>query len=527
MFVCAYVFSNKLVDDVSFDRMKKTLNDIQEQLLKDPNSCKYLVQVLLGLSKTLTNASLDEDLIFFDETLNQPQKEAVKRSLEAMQLHLIHGPPGTGKTTTVVEIVRQLVSRNLKVLVCAPSNVAVDNIIEKITSHKQNMVPMVRLGHPSRVLPSILQLTLDAQVKTCESGQIVREIREEIDSNLRKMSKAKSKSEKRNLYTEIRELRKDLRQREPNVVKDIMDKSRIIFSTLSGSGSKLLRNENFDVVVIDEVSQSLEPECWIAVMKANRAIFAGDPLQLPPTVQCKKAIGLEKTIYDRLSTLYGDDVQSLLSIQYRMNTKIMNWSSSEMYKGKLEACESVKNRLLYQIGNVEKTEDTEFPLIMYDTAGTDMFESLDEDDSKYNIGEAKLASRHVKLLLKAGVPSSEIAIISPYNAQVQLLKGYFKDYSSLEIGSVDGFQGREKEAIVISLVRSNPDGSVGFLSESRRLNVAITRAKRQVTLICDSETVGRDKFMKRMLDYFEDNSDQRFAYVYEDELNQMSIEKKD
>ena len=506
------------MDDVNFERMRKGLEILKEMLASDKYNA--LLRVAFGKGEPSTPISCGE-IKFLNEGLNEPQQDAIRFALESQEIALIHGPPGTGKTTTVVEILQQLLLRGKRVLVCTPSNVAVDNIIERIPRNKANP-PMIRLGHPSRILPSALDYALDVQLKQCDSGQIVADIRTEIDDHLKKVSKAKSYADRKALFTEIKALRKDLRQREPKVLQDLITKARVIFSTLSGAGSKMIRDETFDVVMIDEVSQSLEPECWIALMKAPKAILAGDPMQLPPTVLSTQASrrGLERTLYDRLSKMHGDKIQRLLSIQYRMHETIMNWSSREMYNGKLDAFPSVRLRQLYDLPHVVRNEDTEPTLILFDTSGCECTESADEDDSKLNTYEAKLAAMHVEALIHSNVPADSIALITPYNAQVQHLKSLLKEkYPALEIGSVDGFQGREKEVVVLSLVRSNAQGQVGFLAESRRLNVAITRAKRQVCLICDVETVGRDEFMKRMVAYFEEHADHRYAYMYEDVLH--------
>jgi len=290
-----------------------------------------------------------------------------------------------------------------------------------------------------------------------------------------------------------------------------------VCTTLSGAASsKLQKLSNFDYVCIDEVSQSLEAECWIAALQGKRLILCGDPLQLPPTIKSSKAAteGLERTLFDRLQKKFGDQVVRMLTVQYRMNEGISEWASKEMYKGKLKADPKVAKHLLIDLPTVAKKksqldqDEAPYlftPLYLIDTAGCDLLESVGDDgDSKFNDGEANVAVQHVKALIAAGVAPSEIAVITPYNAQVQRLQSQLRlEYPDLEIGSVDGFQGREKEAIVLSLVRSNDAGEVGFLKEDRRLNVAVTRARRHVALVCDSATMESHPFLKHMVEYFE------------------------
>ena len=212
-------------------------------------------------------------------------------------------------------------------------------------------------------------------------------------------------------------------------------------------------------------------------------------------------------MFDRIRSLWGAKVVRMLKIQYRMNELISNWASTEMYHSELVPHDSVRHRTLNQLPKTKNTEETAAVLMLIDTAGCNMMESeAADDESKFNEDEAKVVQKHVEKLVADGIPPNEIAVITPYNAQVTVLKGLLKEkYPEIEIGSVDGFQGREKEAVVISLVRSNDNGEVGFLKEDRRLNVAITRAKRHVCVVCDSETVGKHPFLQRMVDYFFEN----------------------
>ena len=460
---------------------------------------------------------------FYNCNLNEIQRKSVLQALNARELFLIHGPPGTGKTMTVVEIILQLVKPMIryaskdknftppKILVCGPSNISVDNIVERLETSRQG-IKMVRMGHPARLLESALKHSIDVMVRESDGAALTADVRKEIDLILKDLKKKIPSSERREKYGELKLLRKELKQRENRLIKDVLMSSQVILTTLNGCGSKQMREMAFDVVIIDEASQALEAECWIAINLARKVILAGDHLQLPPTVKSKEASkeGLEKTLFSRIMNKKKKELSSftsMLTLQYRMNEAIMSFSSKELYDSQLIADSSVQGHLLSHIPGVRKCEETEAPLFLIDTIGSCKLETLGGDDeSKYNEGEVELVKRHLELLVNAGVDPSLIAIITPYNAQVECLRNQLSEkYAKLEIGSVDGFQGREKEAIIISLVRSNNKSDIGFLSEVRRMNVALTRAKRHCCLVCDSETVSCHPFYERLLDHFQEN----------------------
>ena len=445
--------------------------------------------------------------IFYNESLNGVQKEVVEYALNENEIALIHGPPGTGKTTTIIEIVRQLCkplygpfkrsSKPLKILICGPSNLSVDNILEKLISFN---LKMVRIGHPVKVIDTCLKYCLDNCIKTSDSGRLAQDVQREINTLVEELQKKISSSDRKSKYSELKLLRNELKLRNRELADTVINECQIVLSTLNSCASKYLHSKTFDVVIIDEVTQALEAECWLAVSKATKVIMAGDPKQLPPTVLSKKAKELEITLFDRLKPIYPS---RLLTIQYRMNSQIMDWSSQEMYEGKLIAHETVKSRLLCDLEPVRQTDETIIPLLFIDTQGSGTIESAsDDEDSKFNEGESELVVKYFKSLIEAGVSSKDIAIITPYNAQVSLLRSKLKtDFEDLEIGSVDGFQGREKECVIISFVRSNDEKQIGFLKESRRTNVAITRAKRHCCLIGDSDTLESDPFFKRLVNF--------------------------
>ena len=395
-----------------------------------------------------------------------------------------------------------MVQRKLRVLVCGPSNVSVDNIVERLAPHK---LPIIRLGHPARLLPSVLNHSLDVLTRASNAAEIVQDVRKEMDSKQASIKKTRNGRERRAIYGEMKELRKEYREREKECVTSLVGGSKVVLATLHGAGGFQLRNEQFDVVIIDEASQALEAQCWIPLLSAKKAVLAGDHLQLPPTIkssntkpmvekgkaeaqQAKKNsanISLEITLFDRLLKMHGSLIKRMLTVQYRMHEKIMKFPSDEMYESKLLAGEAVKSRLLKDLPyETQDTDDTREPLVFYDTQGGDFPEKAEDvnadkatskgalmSDSKSNEMEAALAKSHVTNLVHAGVLPEDIAIVTPYNAQLALLAHNLKvEFPGIELGSVDGFQGREKEAVIVSLVRSNPDHEVGFLAEKRRLN---------------------------------------------------------
>ncbi|XP_039115419.1 DNA-binding protein SMUBP-2 isoform X1 [Dioscorea cayenensis subsp. rotundata] len=503
----------KVANEVTYNSMKNTLVQLSKGVQKGPAA--DLIQVLFG-EKPPTISKKTMSLTSFNKNLDHSQKEAISKALSSRDVFLLHGPPGTGKTTTVVEIILQEVKNGSKVLACAASNIAVDNIVERLVPYR---VRLVRFGHPARLLPQVLESALDAQVLRGDNSGLANDIRKEMKVLNGKLLKAKDRNTKREIRKELRALSKEERTRQQLAVADVIKNADVVLTTLTGAFSRKLDGVTFDLVVIDEAAQALEVACWIALLKGSRCILAGDHLQLPPTVQSVEAErkGLGKTLFERLADLYGEAVTSMLTVQYRMHELIMNWSSKELYDSKIEAHSSVARHVLYDIEGVQRSSSTESALLLIDTAGCDMEEKKDEEDSTMNEGEAAVAIAHAKRLVESGLHATNIGIITPYAAQVVLLKtlrskeGKLKE---LEISTVDGFQGREKEAIVISMVRSNSKKEVGFLTDHRRMNVAVTRARRQCCIICDTDTVSHDSFLKRMIEYFEEHAEYLSASEY-------------
>ena len=515
----------KLANQVTYNRLLQNLHQLgrcaqsgaDEGKGRDTCPGRKLVPILFGQR----DPQHEKEIVSWKANnlkLDESQKEAIGAALRARELFLIHGPPGTGKTTTVVEYIFQEVKRGKRVLAAAASNIAVDNMVERLTGTSKKL-KVLRIGHPARLLPSVLDTCLEARVLASDSSALAKDCRSEMKTLTLQLLKLKrfQRAEKKEIREELKRLRKEERQRQTAAIVEVMRRSNVVCSTLTNCPSHHLRNEVFDVVVIDEAAQALEVACWGGILKAAKVVLAGDHLQLPPTILSKRAEekGFGTTLFERLHTLYGQSCSSMLNVQYRMNSKIMEWSSQAMYCGQLQAHPSVADHTLGQLVQARSSgKDTAFPILQaIDTAGCDMLESCEQDhDSKYNEDEAGLVQIIVQDLLHRGLIPSDIGVITPYRAQVSLLRNLrATKWEGVEISTVDGFQGREKEAIVISLVRSNENGEVGFLSDKRRMNVAITRARRHCTIVGDSDTASNDPFLAALFRYFEEYGEVRSA----------------
>lgn len=452
----------KLADDVTYRRMNQTMEKMQKMTESEYSS---FMRVLFGLSSPFPvprDLSSDPEygkVEWLDPTLNDSQKDAIRFALASREVALIHGPPGTGKTHTLIELILQMVKRGQRILVCGPSNISVDNIVERLSPHK---IPILRLGHPARLLPSVLDHSLDVLTQTSEAGLIVRDVRSEMDAKQASIKKTKSGRERKAIYGELKELRKEYRERERRCVDTLIKGSKVVLATLHGAGGFQLKNEEFDVIIIDEASQALEAQCWVPLLAARKAVCAGDHLQLPPTVKSTnskiklkpkegeggslsliKGMALETTLFDRLLKLHGEAIKRMLTTQYRMHEAIMRFPSDALYESRLVAAEAVRSRLLRDLPyGVEDNEDTNEPVIFFDTQGGDYPEKSEEEESGNNAGgggggggkkgsirslygesksnemEAALVRRHVGKLVDAGVRPADIAVVTPYNAQV-------------------------------------------------------------------------------------------------------------
>ncbi len=436
---------------------------------------------------------------------NASQKQAIEFAMSARDLAIIHGPPGTGKTTTVVEFIRQSVLKGAKVLACAPSNTGVDNLLEKLVA---NRIRVVRIGHPARVQEELQAFTLDAIVESDAAMKVVGEMMKEAEKLSRKASKfTRAKplpGERSDLRQESRRLRDDARVYEKQIIANVLDRADVICAT-TNFDPDILGGRAFDLAVIDEACQSTEPGCWPVVLRADRIVLAGDHCQLPPTIISAEAAaqGFAVSLMERLVDDYGDRVTKQLNVQYRMHESIMQFSSQCFYSGTLKADESVRTHLLTDLVAPPFSEMLMSPVTFVDTAGAGWEEEQELDgESRFNSQEADWILQQVRELCSTGVEPKDIAIIAPYAAQVRWLRQNCP-FKAVEIDTVDGFQGREKEAILITLVRSNAIGEIGFLADTRRMNVALTRAKRKLIVIGDSATLAHNEFYANMIGYFE------------------------
>jgi superfamily I DNA and/or RNA helicase len=463
-----------------------------------------LRDVLLGLRSPAYH--LVDSPAPLNTSLNDSQLEAVRFALSAEDVAIIHGPPGTGKTTTLVELIRQITRTGQRVLAVAPSNLAVDNLFEKLLTSGERAI---RVGHPARVRPDLRYQTLDALAENHPNLKLARKLARDayaLRVQASKYTRARPEpGERRARRQEAKQMLADARKIEDQVVASVLDSARVVCATLTGLDRDMLGSQHFDWCIMDEASQCTEAAAWAPLQIADRLVLAGDHFQLPPTIISSQAVaqGFNVSLLERLIGQLGKGVARRLSVQYRMHQQIMKFSSQEFYEDSLSADGSVRDHLLLTLPGLAANELTGTPIDFIDTAGASYDESVElEGDSRYNLQEADLVVKKVQSLLANGLAPTEIAVISPYSAQVRLLRERLQQ-PEMEIDSVDGFQGREKEAVIVSLVRSNREGLIGFLEDVRRMNVALTRARRKLIVIGDSATITIHPFYQRMVTYFE------------------------
>lgn len=503
----------QLIYDASgFSDMEKAL---KEAIQATDTRLAVLRDTLLGSRQATWDATVPR--IERPMTLNASQQAAVDLCVRASDVAIIHGPPGTGKTTTLVEVISQLSARSKPILVCAPSNSAVDLLTERCAARG---LDVVRIGNLSRVDESVMRHTLSERWKSHPLADEIKRYRKQSDEYRRlatkyKRSFGRSEMEQRKLLLqEAKNVMADARRLEDEVTERVLATADVVACTLVGSRNHEIRQMQFSAVVIDEAGQALDPAMWIPIARANKVILAGDPHQLPPTIMSQAAsrAGLGVTLLERAIAAQPDAV-CLLNEQYRMNRIIMGYSNLAFYDGKVIAHPSVE----------EHTHPPDRPLseslIMIDTAGRGWNEEAgDNAESLRNVGEVQLALRVLQELAPA--PDITVGVISPYRGQVRELQAqlpveaasWFQD---LDINTVDSFQGSECDVIIISLVRSNDEADIGFLQDIRRMNVAMTRARKKLVVLGDSATIGGHAFYRGFLEYVEAHGTYRSAWEFD------------
>ena len=433
--------------------------------------------------------------------LNATQEEAVNEVLRAKDVAVVHGPPGTGKTTTLVEAIYETLRRENQVLVCAQSNMAVDWISEKLVDRGINVL---RIGNPSRVNDKMLSFTYERRFEAHPDYPQLWSIRKTI-----RELRAHRKRGDEKFHQKMESLRSRATELEVRINAELFGEARVIACTLVGAANRLLEGQKFNTLFIDEAAQALEAACWIPIRRASRVVFAGDHCQLPPTVKSYEAMseGLGMTLMERI-VKQKPEVVTLLKMQYRMNEDIMRFSSEWFYKGQVESAPEVRNRSIL---------DYDIPMLWIDTADMACREEfVGESYGRINKTEARLTIAALQLYFdKIGKERIieeriDVGIISPYRSQVQYLRqmikkdAYFKPFRHLiSVNTVDGFQGQERDVIMISLVRANDEGQIGFLRELRRMNVAITRAKMKLIILGDAPTMTHHPFYKKLYEYID------------------------
>ncbi|RYY58775.1 MAG: DUF2075 domain-containing protein [Chitinophagaceae bacterium] len=509
-----------LFDDNSYDEMENALKQAPLKMEKKSDT-STLIHVLTGEQ----SPGFDPGVFSYPfPDLNPSQEQAVHRILSANELAIVHGPPGTGKTTTLVQAIQALYKKDhQRILVVAPSNTAVDLLSEKLSAAGLHVL---RVGNPVRVSERLSSLTLDSRMQQHpgmkEIGKLKKranEFRNMAHKYKRNFGKAE-RDQRKALLDEARDIMKQVGNTEQYILDDLVSKAQVVAATLVGANHYTVRHLEYHTVVIDEAGQSLEPACWIPILKAKKLVLAGDHLQLPPTIKSVEAArgGLAVTLLEKLAARYPDAV-TLLEEQYRMNKTIMGFPSARFYEHRLKAHPSVASRLLL---------DGDQPLLFIDTSGCG-FDEKAEGSSTSNPEEASFLIRQVSLLLEQlesihgeNVQVS-VGLISPYKEQVVLLRSLAehapvmtKYRDQISINTIDSFQGQERDVIYIGMTRSNTESKIGFLADTRRMNVAMTRARKKLVVIGDSGTLSSHDFYASFISYAEKNNGYKSAWEWMD-----------
>ena len=517
-----WMYSGKLgiildYDQKSYQEMILALHQIQKE--KDTPAA-LLREILEGKKSSQSQLKTFTPI---NISLNPSQINAIQAILDQPLITVLHGPPGTGKTTTLVEAIYQKVKLKEKILIAAPSNNAVDLIVEKLSNLN---VKVLRIGHLSRINQEVVSHTLEYKIEKSSEIQSIKKLRKEAD-NYRKMAMKykrnfgkEEREQRRLLLNEAKAIGWQIKQIEDYMIQSFVSQADVICTTLVGSAHSYLKNIIFDTVFIDETSQALEPATWIPILKSKSVVLAGDPFQLPPTVKSDKAmqLGLAKTLLDRAFELKENVF--LIDTQYRMHPSIMAFSNLYFYQNQLKSGENVLNHYFEDFNLFQS------PLVFIDTAGCAFDEIINpQSKSIYNPEEANFVLQILDKIyyeLTQNEQNPEIAVISPYKQQTIYLNELDFETNqlilnqNLQIHTIDSFQGQEKDVILISLVRSNTENTIGFLSDYRRMNVALTRARKLLVVVGDSSTIGNDLFYKKFIDYTQENGFYHSAYEYMD-----------
>lgn len=498
-----YAIQGILGIQLSFDATSHRVMREAIATLKNTEDKKiiHLRDVLVGTSKPTFRT---EQPVYFP-WLNQSQNSAIQKVLRAREVAIVHGPPGTGKTTTLVEAISETLKRETQVMVCAQSNAAVDWISEQLLARG---ISVLRVGNPMRVSDNLLEATYEKRYEAHPDYIELWSIRKAQREALAKLSSKKtSATERRSASNLLSKLRNRSTELEIRINEDLFDKSRVIACTLIGTASRVLERRHFSTLFIDEAAQAFEAACWAAIIKADRVIFAGDHLQLPPTIKCHEAEvkGLNKTLMEKVASEKPNCVE-LLTVQYRMHKDIMQFSSNWFYEGRLVADKNIAERTIIPLDS---------PLVWKDTS------KLGFEEQQNPLSQSRLNSSEALLLVKTlrdycrqmGIERIineriDFGIISPYKSQVQLLRKLIKQSKflkpilpSITVNTVDGFQGQERDVILISMVRGNDEGRIGFLNDLRRMNVAITRSRMKLIILGDTATLCKTKFYRQLINH--------------------------
>ena len=513
----SYVDGDRMVvavpDTAPIIELQNTDQQLGVQLSFDETSYRTMFDALDRVMRAKNNRLAELRDLFYKPTtsqfytfsplsfpwLNPTQEKAVNMVLRAKDVAIVHGPPGTGKTTTLVEAIFETLHREPQVLVCAQSNMAVDWISERLVDRGVNVL---RIGNPTRVNDKMLSFTYERRFEAHPDYELLWSIRKAI-RELRQHRKRGSE----NWHQKMDRLKSRAAELEIRINAELFGEARVIACTLVGSANRLLEGQKYNTLFIDEAAQALEAASWIPIRRVRRVILAGDHCQLPPTVKSLAALkaGLGKTLMERLVENHPEAV-TLLGVQYRMNEEIMRFSSDWFYGGKVQSAPQIKHRSIL---------DYDIPMEWIET-DVDGEEFVGESFGRINKKEAEqtldILKKYFTKIGKARILEEriDVGVISPYRAQVQYLRhlvkrdGFFKPYRSLiSINTVDGFQGQERDVILISLVRSNDDGQIGFLRDLRRMNVAITRARMKLIILGNPDTMTRHPFYRKLYEYVE------------------------